>query len=106
MNCVFCKIRDREIVTTFLYEDDHVMAINDIHPVKPVHVLIIPKQHVEDFVYVQDGVLWEKVMTVAQNMAKQYLAGKKFRVAINAGGAQDVPHLHVHVMGPLQSGNF
>src|ERR1700704_1729921 len=104
MNCIFCKIRDKEIATTFLYEDDDVMVIKDIHPVKPVHLLVIPKQHVEDFLHVEDGKLWEKVMTVAQKMAKTYLDGKKFRVSINAGGAQDVPHLHIHVMGPLSSG--
>lgn len=102
MDCIFCKIRDREIVTKFLYEDDDVMALNDIHPAKPVHVLVVPKQHIKDFLDVEDEKLWYKLQTVAQKMIKQYkLENKGFRVAINGGGAQDVPHVHVHVMGPM-----
>lgn len=78
------------------------MAFYDIHPAKPVHLLVVPKKHVEDFLDVDDTLLWAKVMQVAQKMVKSHeLQTKGYRVGINGGGAQDVPHLHVHVMGPM-----
>ena len=102
MNCIFCKIRDREIEKEFLYEDEFVMAFYDIHPAKPVHVLVIPKQHIEDFLHVSDGELWGRLQKVAQEMVKKHgLEKKGYRISVNGGGAQDVPHLHVHVMGPM-----
>lgn len=102
MNCIFCKIKNREIPAKFLYEDEYVMAFNDIHPMKPVHVLVVPKEHIEDFLHVTSDALWGKLMSVVQNVAKNHgLDTKGFRISINAGGAQDVPHLHIHVMGPI-----
>src|SRR5579864_1421302 len=95
--CIFCKIRDREIAKDFLYEDEDVMAFYDLHPIKPVHVLVIPKKHVEDFLHVEDDSMWAKLRDVAQKMIKQHkLEDKGFRVAINGGGAQMVQHLHIH----------
>ena len=102
MVCIFCKIRDKEIEKEFLYEDEDVMAFYDIHPSKPVHVLVVPKKHIEDFLVLDDKEVWNKVKEVAQKMVKSHKLEKKgFRVGINGGGAQDVPHLHVHVMGPM-----
>lgn len=102
MSCIFCRIRDREITKEFLYEDEDVMAFYDIHPVKPVHVLVIPKKHVEDFLKIEDDTLWNNLKRVSQTMIKKHnLEGKGFRVAINGGGAQDVQHMHIHIMGPM-----
>lgn len=80
------------------------MAFYDIHPLKPVHVLIVPKKHVEDFLHLSDKELWNKLKAVAQDMVKKYkLEERGFRISINGGGAQDVLHLHMHMMGPMGS---
>ncbi len=101
-NCIFCKIRDKIIPKEFLYEDDDVMVFPDINPVKPVHILIIPKKHIEDFLQVEEPELFSKLMEVVQRMVKREgLKDKGFKIVINGGGAQIVPHLHIHLMGPM-----
>lgn len=101
-DCIFCQIRDRKIPKKFIYEDEDVLVFPDIHPVRPVHLLIIPKQHISDFLELTDSVLQNKLLTVVQSMvAREGLKDKGFRVSINGGGAQIVPHLHIHLMGPL-----
>jgi len=102
MDCIFCKIVNKEIEKKLVYEDDDVIVFPDIHPVRPVHLLVIPKQHVTEFTTVTDPVLFQKLFSVAQNMVKREgLSDKGYRVTMNGGGAQVVPHLHIHVMGPL-----
>jgi len=101
-DCIFCKIRDRIISKEFTYEDEDVMVFPDIHPVRPVHMLIIPKKHVEDFLDVDDSVLWGKLKNIAQKMIKKLkLENKGYRVGVNGGGAQIIRHLHLHLIGPL-----
>jgi len=102
MDCIFCKIASKEIEKELVYEDEDVMVFPDIHPIRPVHLLVVPKQHVTEFITVLDPLLLQKLFTVAQNMVKREgLANKGYRVTMNGGGAQVVPHLHIHVMGPL-----
>lgn len=101
-NCIFCKIANKEIPKEFIYEDDDVMVFPDIHPVKPIHLLIVPKKHIPELVAVDKPEMFEKLFTVAQKMiGKQALEGKGYRVVINGGGAQVIDHLHIHVMGPI-----
>lgn len=101
-DCIFCKIAKKEIPAKFIYEDDDVMAFPDIHPVKPVHILIVPKKHVTEFQAVEDTVLFQKIFHVVQQMIKREgLSDKPHRIGINGGGAQDIDHLHVHLMGPM-----
>ena len=103
-DCIFCKIANGKIKKEFLYEDIDVMAFADIHPVKPVHILIIPKAHIEDFLALEDPLLKEKLLTVVQTMAESAeLDDKGYRVVINGGGAQEIHHLHIHLMGPLDN---
>lgn len=102
--CIFCKIAAGDLKTEFLYEDDDVMAFKDIHPLKPVHILVVPKGHVEDFLALEDPLIKEKLFTVVQTLAESAeLDDKGFRIVINGGGAQEVPHLHIHLMGPIGS---
>jgi len=102
MDCIFCKIVNKEIEKKLLYEDDDVAVFQDIHPLRPVHLLIIPKKHVPEFIAVDEPVLFQKLFTVAQTMiAREGLKDKGYRLTINGGGAQVVPHLHIHLMGPL-----
>ncbi|RJQ36276.1 HIT domain-containing protein [Candidatus Microgenomates bacterium] len=101
-DCIFCKIARHEIPKEFTYEDESVMVFPDIHPLKPIHLLIVPKKHIEDFLDVKDPDLLEKLFTVVQKMVKKEgLENKGYRIAINGGGAQIINHLHIHLLGPL-----
>lgn len=102
VDCVFCKIRDREIPKEFTYEDGDIMVFPDIHPVRPVHMLIVPKIHVEDFLEFNDESLMLKAKIVIDKIIKDNGLDKKgYRVGINGGGAQLINHVHFHVSGPM-----
>lgn len=101
-SCIFCKIRERQIPAKFIYENDAVMVFPDIHPVKPVHLLIVPKEHIEDFLSVENDEVLGKLRVVVQKMIKEKgLDGKGYKLSINGGGAQLINHLHIHLMGPM-----
>jgi histidine triad (HIT) family protein len=100
-NCIFCKIRDQKIPKEFVYQDDDIMVFPDIHPVKLIHLLIIPKKHIEDFLHVDDKDLMDKIRLVIQRMVReQKLEDKGYKIVVNGGGGQVVPHLHFHLIGP------
>lgn len=102
MGCIFCKIRDREIPKEFLYEDKDVMVFPDINPLKPIHVLVVPKIHMKDFLEFNDKNLFLKVKTVIDKVIRsQKLSNKGYRVSVNGGGAQIVNHIHFHIIGPI-----
>lgn len=99
--CVFCDIRDKKIPKEFTYEDADVMVFPDIHPAKPVHLLVVPKEHIREFFDLQDNGLLEKMRKVIQEMiAKQGLQGKGYQLVVNGGGLQKIDHLHFHIRGP------
>ena len=101
-NCIFCKIANKEIPKEFTYEDEEVMVFPDTNPVKPVHLLVIPKKHIPELAAVDDPKMFQKLFVVAQKMIiDQKLEDKGYRIVINGGGAQVIDHLHVHVMGPI-----
>lgn len=101
-NCIFCKIRDRIIPKEFTYEDEDIMVFPDIHPLSPIHLLIVPKKHIEDFMDLNDEKLTKKLADIAQKMVKKTgLEDKGYRLTINGGGAQIIPHLHIHLLGPF-----
>lgn len=105
MDCLFCKIVAKEIPATVVYEDEDVMVFPDIHPVKPTHLILIPKKHVAEFIAVEEPVMFGKLMQVAQRVIREHgLATNGYRISINGGGAQDVNHLHIHIMGPMVRG--
>lgn len=100
MSDIFCKIVAGEIPSKLVAEDTDWIAINDIHPKAPVHVLIIPKQHTE-FQDVSPQ-LAGTLLIAARQVAEQLgIAKTGFRVMINHGehGGQEVPHLHLHILG-------
>lgn len=108
-DCIFCKVASGEIPTKFVYEDESVVAFDDISPQAPVHALIIPRRHFE---HLADGVdsqtllsLTEAIPEVAQ---RKGIAESGYRVIINKGpnANQTVSHLHIHVMGgkPMSHG--
>lgn len=104
MDCIFCKIINKEIPSDIVYEDEDVLAFNDINPEAPVHVLVIPKKHITSFngLTEADGALLTKIMLVIQKIAKEKnIADSGYRVVNNCGeqGGQTVGHLHFHLLG-------
>ena len=100
-DCIFCKISDGEIPKEFDYNDESVMVFADINPIKPIHILVVPKEHIADFSALSDNMM-AKLKEVLVKMAKEKgLFGKGYRVVFNGGGAQVIDHLHFHLMGPM-----
>ncbi|MCL4353320.1 HIT domain-containing protein [Patescibacteria group bacterium] len=100
-NCVFCKIRDKEIPKKFEYEDEDVMVFPDINPMKPVHILVVPKKHIKDFSDLKDKDLFMKIKSAIDRTVVKKLKNKGYRVSVNGGGAQIIDHLHFHIVGPI-----
>lgn len=106
-NCLFCKIVAGDIPSPRVYEDDTVIAINDIEPQAPVHVLIMPKKHYDNVAVVDDAELLSHMLNVASSLAEKLGIGKDgFRIVINTGknGGQSVNHLHIHLLGARELG--
>ena len=101
-DCIFCKIVAGDIPASKIYENADVIVFNDIHPLAPIHFLIVPKAHIESLTAcnAEQQALLGKMLLLAPRLAsEQGLAG--FRTMINTGhdGGQEVFHLHVHVFG-------
>lgn len=110
-NCIFCKIARGEIDTPFVAESDNVVAFNDIAPVSPVHVLIVPKAHVESAQHLggDDAGVWQELLEVAQAVATRTdVAESGYRLVTNIGadGGQEVMHLHLHLLGGKKQGRL
>jgi histidine triad (HIT) family protein len=106
MKTLFQKIIDREIPTKLAHEDAHCIAIHDIQPQAPVHLLIIPRQPIARLAAVTPGdqALLGHLLLTAQALAKTLKLAAGYRVVINNGphGGESVPHLHVHLLGGRQ----
>lgn len=102
-NCIFCKIVQGEIPARIIYEDDDVIAFNDINPAAPVHFLIIPRIHVASLLNCEKThqILLGKMLLLAPEIAKEQDCTDGFRTIINTGrvGGQEVFHLHIHIIG-------
>jgi len=104
MDCIFCKIIKKEIPAEFLYEDDLVAAFQDIRPIAPVHILVVPKAHIESIADLKDNdeKLAGRLIMVAKNLAeKEGIAGNGYKILFRVGshGGQEVPHIHLHLIG-------
>jgi histidine triad (HIT) family protein len=102
-DCLFCKIVRAEIPCRKVYEDDEVLAFHDIHPVAPVHFMLVPKLHLATLDDARDihAALLGKMMLLASRLAKEQGLNNGFRTVINTGkgGGQEIFHLHIHVIG-------
>lgn len=98
-NCIFCKIRDGEIPSKFIYEDDVCFAINDINPKAKKHILVIPKTHVESLNEVEDNILIAHMFDAIRKI-NDIENIKHFKTQINTGSqaGQEVMHLHIHIL--------
>ncbi|ASF46249.1 histidine triad nucleotide-binding protein [Methylovulum psychrotolerans] len=104
-DCLFCKMVAGVIKPDVVFEDDNVLAFRDINPRAPVHVLVIPKQHVPTLNELASPELAGQLLQAAAAVAKQEgLADNGYRVNINCNkhGGQEVYHLHLHVLGGRQ----
>jgi histidine triad (HIT) family protein len=106
-DCVFCKIVRGELPSKMVSEDATCIAIRDVAPEAPVHVLVMPRVHVPSLNEVTSPALLADVLQMAREVAKvEGIAASGYRVVIstNADGGQTVRHLHAHVMGGRQMG--
>jgi histidine triad (HIT) family protein len=99
MDCIFCNIISGKIPSKFVYQDDDFMVINDINPRAPVHMLVIPKKHVVDFMASEEGLLHKLLILLKKLIRDQHV--KSYRIVTNGDGAAFIDHFHVHLMGKV-----
>lgn len=101
--CLFCKIAKGEISSTKIYEDEEILAFNDIKPAAPIHILVIPKKHINTHneITEKDEKLISKMHMIINKIAQEKgFKEKGYKVVINCGedGGQEVNHLHFHIL--------
>ena len=98
-SCIFCKIANGEIPTDFVYQTSKVVVFKDINPQAPVHLLVVPKTHIETLNDLNDGNLSAELIDAIKEATKK-LGIKEYRTVINTGksAGQEVFHLHIHIM--------
>jgi histidine triad (HIT) family protein len=106
MSCLFCKIIEGKIPSTAIYEDEFLYAFADVNPQAPVHVLIVPREHIaslSDADETHRELLGHLLLTAAKIARDKGLA-KGYRIVVNTGedGGQSVEHLHLHLLGSRQ----
>ncbi len=107
MDCIFCKIVAGEIPSTKVFEDEKILAFKDISPMKAVHVLVIPKEHIASAneITAENSAVIAHIFTKIPQIAGELgLAENGYRIATNVGeyGCQSVKHLHFHILGGEQ----
>lgn len=110
-DCIFCKIARGDIPTTFLYQDDEIVAFRDISPAAPTHILIVPRKHIVSVADVDDATvpLMGKLIKVAAQIARdENVEASGYRLLANVGpdSGQVVMHLHWHLLGGKKLGKL
>ena len=102
-DCVFCKIVRGEIPSRKVYEDDEILGFDDIHPLAPMHFMLIPKRHIASLAEatMDDAGVLGRIMALTGRLAREQGSPEGYRTIVNTGriGRQDVMHVHVHVVG-------
>jgi len=103
-DCIFCRIANRKVPKSFLYEDENIVVFKDINPCAPVHLLIVPKRHIRSIndITESDKEIISEMFIVGKDMAKKALvdrSGYKLLFNVEKGGGQEVFHLHLHLIG-------
>jgi histidine triad (HIT) family protein len=104
MDCLFCKIASGEIPIPLLYQDDRVVAFDDINPQAPVHKIIVPRKHLSTLndLQIEDHLLMGHMVQSAVTLAKQFnIAEEGYRLVMNCNdnGGQSIFHIHLHLLG-------
>ena len=99
--CIFCNIVKGDIPSVKIYEDEKMIAINDVNLESPIHVLLIPKKHFQNVLLIDKDILAHMLDKVSEITQKLGVAENGFRLVINTGkdGGQTVDHLHIHLLG-------
>ena len=108
-DCIFCRIAAGEFGTTFIAESANVVAFDDNAPQAPCHVVVVPKQHVENVHDLTDAAMWAEILNAVQQVAEaKGVVESGYRIVSNAGpdSGQEVPHLHIHVLGGRKLGRI
>ena len=102
MECIFCKIVNKELPAKILFENEQLMAFNDAHPEAPVHFLVIPKEHIQSIAHLGNNhrETVAEIIYAAKDIATK-LSLKGYKLVFNVGreGGQIIDHLHLHVLG-------
>lgn len=106
-NCIFCKIIKGEVPAKVEYSDNNIIVLQDINPQAPVHLLVLPKKHIENILDIttEDNTLLGEIFKAIREFAKKKEIDQSgFRVVVNckSDGGQSVPHLHFHLLGKRQ----
>ena len=103
MDCIFCKIVNKEIPSSIVYEDEHILAFRDISPQTPLHILVIPKEHIggADEIAIENSAVISKIFEAIPVITKKEGIANGYRVVTNIGpdACQSVKHLHFHILG-------
>lgn len=107
MDCLFCKIINKEINSNIAFEDEHIVAFHDINPKAPIHLLIIPKKHISTIneVCIEDKELLGHMILIAKQLAQEHNIEKSgYRLVFNTNqaGGQEIYHIHLHLLGGKQ----
>lgn len=104
--CVFCRIARKESKAQILYEDERAVAFRDINPQAPVHVLVIPKEHIVDIRGAVEEILGHLAKVAVEVARREGVEDSGFRVVVNCGpdSGMEVPHLHFHLLGGRKMG--
>ncbi len=107
MDCIFCKIANKEIKSSIIYEDEMIIAFNDLEPQAPTHILIIPKEHISSANEIDNSnsKVISRIYEVASKIAKEMnFDNRGYRIINNCGkdGGQSVNHLHFHLLAGRQ----
>ncbi len=105
-DCIFCNIVAGKIPADIKYEDEKILVFTDVNPQAPVHLLVIPKEHIENILDLEDDGLLTKIFATIRNLVPKFNLENGFRLISNCGkkAGQTVPHLHFHVLGGRQLG--
>ena len=108
MDCVFCKIINKELSAVIVYEDDKIIVFKDTQPLAPIHFLVVPKKHIPsvDNLKIEDKELIGDIILTAQKVSRNYNlnnSGCKLVFNVGKGGGQMVDHLHLHLLGGWES---
>ena len=109
MDCISCRIATGDIPTDFAYQDDQIVAFKDINPIAPVHLIVIPREHITSLARMtgEHAALMGKMVAVANRLAGEAgISDTGYRLVANSGpdAGQEVPHLHLHVIGGRKLG--
>ncbi len=102
MDCLFCKIINKEIPAEIIYENNDIAVFKDIHPSAPIHYLVVPKEHIQSIMHLESNhqeIIFKLIFTAKKVAEKTGLKGYKLVFNVGREGGQVIDHLHLHLLG-------